>query len=61
VNDHIKQELNDAHQALDRLGAPTSKIKRDARSGEDKEMTIGLGERLRWVEENWQPKPTAKG
>ena len=43
---HMQSELNEAHQALDQLGAPKTKMV-PKRSGEGtQDITIGLRERL---------------
>jgi hypothetical protein len=43
---HAIQECNEAHQALDRLGAPKTRTVRRVRGEGDQEITIGLRDRI---------------
>lgn len=52
---HVHQEVNEAHVALDRIGAPkTRRVPNRAGDGEQ-EITLGLKDRIRSLGSNIEP------
>lgn len=56
---YLKSEIAEAHKVLDAMGVPDRKRKMDYTGGmaaTEKEMSLGLPERINWLRAHWQPK-----
>lgn len=53
-----KEQLIEAHKCLTAMGVPDREIKRDPRTmKDDAEFSLGVPERIRWLQHNWAAKP----
>lgn len=56
-----KSQLNEAHKILDEMGVPDREVRPDYNRGkelvEDKEFSLGVPERIRWLRSHWTKKP----
>lgn len=57
----LKEQINEAHALLDGMGVPDREVRpaynRGKKVMEDKEFSLGVPDRLRWLMQNWQIKP----
>lgn len=55
----LKEQLNEAHRALDAMGVPDRETRPDAKAASGENVfSLGVPERIRWLRANWAPKRT---
>jgi len=58
VDHWLKEQLNEAHKILDEMGVPDRETRPDYNRGkmrvEDKELSLGVPERIHWLRMHWR-------
>jgi hypothetical protein len=65
IGEHwAKTQLIEAHKLLSAMGVPGREVRPDYNRGkaqlEDKEFSLGVPERIKWLREKWQPADERK-